>query len=50
MRIRCAICPIRAAALLLIGVGLILLLCTVPFWVFCAALAAVLIVLGLRLL
>ena len=50
MRIRSAFFAIRGAALLLIGVGLILLLCCVPFWVFCAALAVVLIALGLRLL
>ena len=50
MRFRTAICSIRALALFLIAVGLVLLLFCVPLWVFCAALAGVLIVLGIRLL
>ena len=41
MRFRSAICSIRALALFLIAVGLVLLLFCVPLWVFCAALAAV---------
>ncbi len=50
MRSNRFLCPIRAAALTLIALGLLLLLFCVPFWVFCAALALVLIVLGLWLL
>lgn len=49
MRIRSAICSVRVLAAALILAGLVLLLCSVPFWVFCAALAAVLIVIGVRL-
>ncbi|MBR0425989.1 MAG: hypothetical protein IJK01_07715 [Clostridia bacterium] len=50
MRIRSSICPIKTVALVLIALGLLLLLFCVPFWVFCAALALVLIVLGFWLL
>jgi len=40
----------KAAAVGLVAVGLLLLLCCVPFWVFCCVLGAVMIVLGLRMI
>lgn len=40
----------KAAAIGLVAVGLLLLLCCVPFWVFCCVLGAVMIVFGLKLL
>ena len=40
----------KAAAIGLVAVGRLLLLCCVPFWVFCCVLGAVMIVLGLKLL
>ncbi len=49
MKCRPSLFKIQAAALAMIGVGLLLLLFCVPFWVFCCVLGAVLIVIGLKL-